>query len=268
MRIKLTLVPKTQQCSIPINYQYPLAAAIYKILSAASPEYADFLHQKGYLSADGKPMKLFTFSWLFMPGARRQDDVLRANNYPACVLHISSPLIEDFIQHFVVGLFENQELVIGNQHTVGRFQIQAVESLPAPEFKPTTRFKCLSPFVVSTMKEHHGKLTPHYIRPDDADLSAAIRLNLIHKYETCYHQPPANSVLDFALDADYVRRKGGPEKVTKLIALKEHQPDETTRIRAINAPFTLTGSTELMQVAWEAGLGTHCSQGFGCVEVV
>jgi CRISPR-associated endoribonuclease Cas6 len=268
MRIKLTLVPKEKQCCIPINYQYPLSAAIYQILSTASPEYADFLHEKGYLSADGKPLKLFTFSYLFIPGVKRDEDLLVAYNYPVCTLHISSPLIEDFIQHFVVGLFGNQELVIGNQHTVGRFHIQQVESLPVPEFTTETRFKCLSPFVVSTMKEHAGKLMPHYIRPDDPALGAAIRLNLIKKYETIYHQPPDNQELTFSLDQDYVRRKGGPEKITKLITLKEHLEAEATRIRAIYAPFTLAGSTELMQVAWEAGLGTHCSQGFGCVEVV
>jgi CRISPR-associated endoribonuclease Cas6 len=118
------------------------------------------------------------------------------------------------------------------------------------------------------MKEHAGKLMPHYIRPDDPALGAAIRLNLIKKYETIYHQPPDNQELTFSLDQDYVRRKGGPEKITKLITLKEHLEAEATRIRAIYAPFTLAGSTELMQVAWEAGLGTHCSQGFGCVEVV
>jgi CRISPR-associated endoribonuclease Cas6 len=268
MRINLTLIPKEKRCYIPINYQYPLSAAIYKILSAASPEFANFLHAKGYLSADGKPMKLFTFSYLDIPDYRLQENLLILNNYPTCQLKISSPMIEDFIQHLVIGLFTHQELAIGNQYTVGRFHIQQVESLPTPEFKSTTRFKSLSPFVVSTMKEYNGKLTPHYFRPADPGLNEAIRLNLIKKYETIYHQPPENQELNFILDQDYVRRKGGPDKITKLITLKEHSEKEATRVRAINAPFTLSGSTELMQVAWEAGLGTHCSQGFGCVEVL
>ncbi len=64
MRIKLTLGPVEKKCIIPINYQYPLSAAIYKILASGSLDYAEWLHQKGYLSPGGKPMKLFVFSKL------------------------------------------------------------------------------------------------------------------------------------------------------------------------------------------------------------
>lgn len=66
MRIKLSLRSINGYCSIPINYQYPLSAAIYKILSHGSDEYADWLHDRGYLTADGKPMKLFNFSKFFI----------------------------------------------------------------------------------------------------------------------------------------------------------------------------------------------------------
>ena len=38
MRIKLVLRPRLQSATIPINYQYPLSAAIYKILQQASPD--------------------------------------------------------------------------------------------------------------------------------------------------------------------------------------------------------------------------------------
>ncbi|MFQ6116059.1 MAG: CRISPR-associated endoribonuclease Cas6, partial [bacterium] len=64
MRIKLSLRPKGKTTQIPINYQYPLSAAIYKILQQASPAYAEFLHDKGYPAPSGRLMKLFTFSRL------------------------------------------------------------------------------------------------------------------------------------------------------------------------------------------------------------
>ena len=268
MRIKLTLVPKDKRCLVPLNYQYPLSASIYKILSLSSPEYAGFLHEKGYLSKDNRPLKLFTFSFLYIPGVKHYKGMLAAYNYPKCILHISSPLIEDFIQNFVIGLFENQEIQIGNKYTVGRFLISKVDALPFPEFSNTTKFKCLSPFVVSKMKVHNDKLQPHYMRPDESELSEAVRQNLIRKYETVYKNSPKNTDLSFSLDKNYIDKRGGFEKITKLITLKEHYEGEATRIKAINCPFTLSGSTELIQVAWEAGLGSHCSQGFGCVDVV
>lgn len=66
MRIRLTLRPIEPKCRIPINYQYPMSAAIYRFLSRGSKEYADWLHSKGYIDTDGKPHKLFVFSKLFI----------------------------------------------------------------------------------------------------------------------------------------------------------------------------------------------------------
>lgn len=266
MRLKLTLVPKHRGCKIPINYQYPLSAAIYRILSSASPEYAEFLHWKGYLTEQGKPQKLFTFSYL--SGMKFRNGVLNALPHQECTLFVSSPMIEDFIQNLVIGLFENQEIAIGNHLVTGRFQVAQVESEVTPNFLPETQFKCLSPFVVSTMKERDGRLQPHYLRPDDSELSEAVRQNLVRKFETVYQTPPTDTNLSLHFDETYVKKRGGYHKITKLITLKEHHETETTHIKGIFAPFILTGSTELMLVAWEAGLGSRCSQGFGCVGVL
>lgn len=45
----------TEDCLLPINYQYPLSAAIYSVLKSADADYAAFLHNSGY----GKGFKLF-----------------------------------------------------------------------------------------------------------------------------------------------------------------------------------------------------------------
>ena len=266
MRIKLTLQPQEKSCTIPINYQYPLSAAIYKILYSASSEYANFLHEKGYISEKGKPLKLFTFSYLFIPKVSFKNNMLLMYGAPPCTLFVSSPLIEDFIQNFVVGLFTNQEIVIGNKQTVGRFIIKQVESITTPEFSESENFKCLSPFVLSTMKIKKNKLMPHYYRPDDPELEDAIRQNLIQKYQTVFKKPPENENLKFKLDKNFVVRKGGFGKISKLITIKESNENEQTKIKAIFSPFNLSGSTELMKIAWEAGVGNYCSQGFGMVE--
>ncbi len=268
MRIKLTLIPTQKKCAIPINYQYPLSAAIYKILYSASSEYATFLHDKGYISEKGKPLKLFTFSYLSIPNVFFKNDMLFAYGAPPCTLFVSSPLIEDFIQNFVVGLFTNQEIAIGNKQTVGRFMITQVESIATPKFSDIENFKCLSPFVLSTMKMKNDKLMPHYYRPDDPGLGEAIRQNLIQKYQTIYKKLPENQSLNFQLDKNYIERKGGFDKISKLITIKENNEEQKTKIKAIFAPFNLSGSSELMQIAWDAGIGNYCSQGFGMIENV
>ena len=63
MRLKITLLSQQHQ-TIPFNYNYHLAAGVYKILAKASQYYSDFLHDRGYLGPDGKLRKLFTLSGL------------------------------------------------------------------------------------------------------------------------------------------------------------------------------------------------------------
>lgn len=268
MRIKLTLIPKEKKCAIPINYQYPLSAAIYKILYSASSEYAKFLHEKGYISEKGKPLKLFTFSYLSIPSVSFKNNMLVTYGAPPCTLFVSSPLLEDFIQNFVIGLFQNQEVAIGNQYAVGRFIVQQVESIMPPNFSKKEFFKCLSPFVLSTMKERNGKIMPYYYRASDPELGEAIRRNLIQKYKTIYQKVPEDESLHFELDKKYIDRKGGFDKITKLITIKENSETEATKIKSILAPFSFCGSPELMKVAWEAGMGNHCSQGFGMIDLI
>ena len=49
MRFKLTLLAKQNSNTIiPINYQYPTSAAIYKIIKKADAEFSSFLHDEGY----------------------------------------------------------------------------------------------------------------------------------------------------------------------------------------------------------------------------
>jgi len=92
-----------------------------------------------------------------------------------------------------------------------------------------------------------------------------VRKNLLAKYEIIFGRLPEDDRLEFVIDADYLARRGGPEKVSKLITIKEGTAEET-RIKAFECPFTLTGNPELMGVAWECGVGDHNSMGCGMVE--
>ncbi len=270
MRIKLTLRPQEKRATIPINYQYPLSAAIYKILSGGSAEYADWLHEHGYLSQDGKPRKLFVFSKILIPGKNRKtnENKLSIFNFSRCTLFISSPMLEDFIRHFVIGLFQSQKIEIKSRSLGARFMIESVETEIKPDFETTQKCKCLSPIVVSGKHFYDGRDQEYFLRPGDAELSQAIRKNLINKYQLIHQKPPTNDSLEFSLDPDYVKRRGGTDKLSKLITIKEHQGDEATQIKAFESLFFLSGSPELMQTAWECGIGQRNSLGFGMIDVI
>ncbi len=268
MRIRLALEPMDRQCIIPINYQYPLSAAIYRILNQASPEYAAFLHQRGYVSATGKPLKLFTFSRLWCPGIRQVATTLHINHRQPCFLQVSSPMLEDFVQHFVIGLFQQQQLDIAGSQVVGKFLITQVETLAPPSFESEMKFRCLSPMVVSLMHEHRGARKTHFLRPGDDQLGAAIANNLRQKYETVHRRPAEQLGITFEPDWEYVaRREQQGKRVTKKITIKEGA-EEATDVISFEVPFVLQGDVELMEMAYECGIGEKNSMGFGMIEVV
>ncbi len=265
MRIKLLLRVEGRFTRIPINYQYPLSAAIYNILAASSSDYSDFLHNRGYLGADGKLRKLFTFSRLnIRPRAGLESGNLVLQRRHTIELVVASPMLKDFIQHFVVGLFQNQRFEIANMKTRGMLHVESVEACAEPEFTPEMKFKALSPIVLTAAVEMGGELKKHYYRPHEPGLSKAVRQSLIRKYETTTGHPPADTSLKFEVDKDYVARRGGPEKVMTLVRLKEGRPDQTN-VKGFLAPFIMSGSTELIKTAWEAGVGDKCTMGFGCI---
>ncbi len=257
MRIKLSLRPFDQHSSIPINYQYPLSAAIYKILQKASPEYAAFLHDKGYSAVSGRLMKLFTFSKLWIPGGHRKGAML-VGRTGTWSLQVGSPMLEEFVQHFVLGLFETTEMTIASQGVRATFRVEQVETLPTPEFHEKMRFKCMSPITASTKQERDGRPQTYYYRPDDPELSDALRNNVLEKYKIIHGSLPENSAFLFRIEAT-------DKPKSKLIAIKEGTREET-KVSCFETYFTLEGSPELMQTAWECGLGERGSQGFGMIK--
>jgi CRISPR-associated endoribonuclease Cas6 len=69
---------------------------------------------------------------------------------------------------------------------------------------------------------------------------------------------PADDRLTLTFNTDYLAKHKG----TKLVTYKEIQ------IVGAFAPFTLTGTTELVRVGYECGLGEKNAAGFGMIEVV
>lgn len=250
MRIKI-LADVGKSLTLPINYNHQLAGVIYRFLAQSNPEYASFLHNKGYLAAQ-KRFKLFTFSQL-MAGHRRITGINIHFSSPL-IWYISSP-IERFLTHFADTLLSESRLSIG-QH---QLPIRDVSVPQTPHFQPEMSFRCLSPIVMSTVRERYGKQTMHYCLPNDSEFSELIRHNLIRKYEAIHGYAPHDDALIFAFDDAYIRRRQG--RVTRLVDYKG------IKIRGVLCPFHVSGSTALIQTGYECGFGDKNSAGFGMVEM-
>lgn len=250
MRLKIHL-DNPRETMIPLNYQHFLTAAVYSLLEMSDADYAHFLHDQGYASEEGqKRFKMFVFSWLH--GRRRVCGDSLAFAPGALTWQIASP-VADFLTHGATGLLSLGKLRVGSTS----FAITEVETLPPPVFGNATRFTCLSPIVAALPLPDGGT---RYLRPSDGPaFSDAIRANLLRKHQTLHGRPPIDGRFALTFDPAYLARTNGG---TKLITY------QGIHIVGAFAPFTVSGSAELMRVGYETGLGEKNAAGFGMVEAI
>lgn len=253
MRVKLTLAALKRATLLPLNYQYAVASLIYATLGHASTEFAARLHDAGF-QADGRKFKLFTFSRLNTNRARITGDQLLLED-PVISLQISSP-VGDFIEHLVGGLFQTEAFAIAGAH----FKLEEAESLPAPAFTNRMRFRALSPVTETTGDSQQQQQHPRFLSTED-DWSEIIRRNLLRKYQALHGDAPSDERLRWTWDQAYLdeaARRG--RRASALIDIRG------IKIRGWLAPFTIEGSTELIELGYEAGYGSRNSMGFGMAE--
>ena len=250
MRIKM-LTDVGNRLTLPINYNHLLTGVIYRFLAKSDPEYASFLHNEGY-GAEPRRFKLFTFSQLM--AERRRINGTQIHFDSTLTWFVSSP-VEDFLSHFANTLLSEGKLTLDGHP----LPIKDVAIPRAPHFQSETRFRCLSPVVMSTVRERDGKRSMHYCLPDDPAISDLIRQNLIRKHEVIHGHPPHDKTLTLQFDENYIARRQG--RVTRLIDFKG------IKIKGIMCPFRVSGSRELIQIGYECGFGDKNSAGFGMVEV-
>ncbi len=264
LRIQL-LLRNIRSSLLTANYYYPLSAALYKLLRFGSPEFSSFLHDIGY-KLNGKSYKLFTFALRFEKFKMQGDKINLLS--PIAQLFISSPLIDEFIQNFVIGTFESQKIEIANSNLKTVFEITQVGSLPEIEYKDEMHFKLLSPLILSTKREHNGKLTPYYFRYNDDinELNRIFNGNLKNKYELISTRGSDDKEVSFEWDNIYIKHlEAKGKRLTKKQTIKEGTPEETEVIGNL-IPFTVKGNSDLIRVGYECGFGSMNSLGFGMAD--
>lgn len=251
-RIKL-LVSNLYGKEIPINYQYELSAAIYRILSKADQAYAAWLHDNGFM-VDGKRFKLFTFSRLIVPkyGIDRERQRMIINS-DTVEWHISF-LPEKSTLQFIQGVFCDQSFQIADRISGATFAIREVQVMPPLVYVPVMEFQTLSPVCVSHRNEY-GKTD--YLSPDAPNYAEGLLTGLLARYKALYgHDYNGDASIDFQLI--------GKTKPV-LVKIKAGTPAQTF-VKGYQYRFRLALSEKLMRIAYEGGLGEKCSLGFGMIK--
>nr|WP_041446446.1 CRISPR-associated endoribonuclease Cas6 [Pseudothermotoga thermarum] len=246
MRLKISF--SAYPCSIPLNYNYHLAAFIYKRLKIADEALASILHESGYGG-----FKLFTFSQLFLTMYTVNKDVLILKEGCKGTWFVSS-INDDFLKAFMSSLLQKPYLEICGEN----FEIVEIEVPTNIEFSSRMKFKMLSPMVLSIPVEFKGKLSHKYLVPSDPEYQNAFERNLKKKFMAIYGKESTGSVKIYP-DWEYISSRS---KITKLIQIKD------TFIKACLFPFEVEGDVELIKIGYEAGFGEKNAMGFGMVECV
>lgn len=257
MRFLLKLQSKDGD-KLPINYQYPLSAAIYRILAKGDDEYAHFLHETGY----GKGYKFFTFSDLSLQYRRVDDRLILTHPVVSVIACFHLP---EASQTFVQGLFRSEEIVIADKKSRAVFIVQSVQALenPLKEFPENQIVRIVvSPVsaIVAGNKNEEGNYK--FYAPDHPDFVESLLYNWRNKIAACWGEQVAFE----ALLAMEVELYGNPFR-SRLVTIKDNSPSERTQIRGfLNFKLRLTAERRFIDLVMNAGLGLYSAQGMGCLE--
>jgi CRISPR-associated endoribonuclease Cas6 len=245
---------------LPLNYQYPLSAWIYKVLDSADKDFAKILHDTGYKLKNGKTFKLFTFSRLNFPKGtykhKKNSDRLEIKSRE-CQLTVAFQLPEQF-ENFLKGIFSNQTAYIGDKKSGIQMRVVSVEPI-IQDIPPDNkiRLKTITP-VVMGIKEPDKKYE-QYISPLQEEYKTLFLNNLIEKYYATGKDTYSINDIDMGIIKLYTK--------TSLQTIKDGTPEET-KVKGYYYEFELKAPKEIIEVGLNAGFGSMNSLGFGYCEMM
>lgn len=265
VRLKLTLLSSNRETVVPYNYQYALAAVIFKKIADADQAYADFLHQKGYGQNDySRHFKFFTFSNLQGKFVNSKNALKLQGNQSEFVLACHMP---DFAESLIKGVFADQRISIGDRSAQADFTVSQIEVLPAVFSKEdeqtvhTVTLKLISPMVVGRKNDRGND---DYLSPEDEDFISLLKQNLAEKLAVAFDPEIASQE---TIHKPFTLKACRLEKLKSRLTTIKAGKDAETKVRGfLGFELEMEASGKVINMALDAGLGGMNAMGFGCVE--
>ncbi|KXG75852.1 hypothetical protein AN618_17620 [Fervidicola ferrireducens] len=210
------------------------------------------MHNQGF-KLGSRSFKLFTFSRLMGRFKILQDNKIKI--YPPFELIVSSP-VDRFIKDFASSLLKNNNFNLAGQN-VEINRISVLSELDREKCKEGLFIKMLLPVVVyKTYFDNRNDRKTYYFNPEEEEFAALIKENLLKK---------ARLLNMDNVDSSYFKIEPAFElnqKYCKIVKYKD------TVIKGWMGIYRLFADFPLLKVAYDTGLGSKNSQGFGCFEVI
>ncbi len=244
---------------IPINYQYPLSAALYRIMAKGDASYAAFLHETGY----GKGFKLFSFSQINSSFRLQKDRMQLLNSQMDFTVSFHLP---QAMENFIKGLFQSECIEIADKESKASFNILSVETLPNPLqlHQPTEMMQTMmQPLSAVVAGLHNPKGNYDFISPDDPGFADSLIFNWRSKIAGCHDEQIAATAL---LMLEIIPQKQ-PFK-SRLITIKAGTPAQTKIRGWTNLAIKATAEKRWLELLLNAGIGLYNAMGCGCVQIL
>jgi len=243
MRLTLNFFSE-KNLKLPISHNEIIQGFIYRHLNKTL---SNFLHNHGF-TFEKRRFKLFTFSRL-IGKIRIKEDTFEIT--PPFKLVVSSPH-EEILRSLAENLVKPSETKIGH-NTV---YIESINVHFIPQISEEAKIKMLSPVTIySTLKKADGGKKTYYYNPSEKEFSQLIKENILKKYSAIYKKKPDSE--DFIIKPVRVSKKD--EKIVRY---------KNFIIKGWMGIYSIKGNPELIKLAYDAGIGSKNSQGFGCFEIV
>lgn len=224
---------------IPVNYNYYVQSAIFKILADENSDYAEYLHN----IADGSKTryKFFTFGSLIGKSHFYNKTLYYEGGIKLEIRSVSN----EFLQVLANSILNGNKLCIG-KHCLSIKDVD-IRGYTVPD--TLLKIRTLTPIVAKKQTEDNHT---EYYSPQDVRFIKRIRETFENKYNVFVGQVQHSSI-------DILPLNVGKKVVTKY---------KDTWITAYHGTFEICGSTECLQFLYDVGLGVKTSQGFGMFEVI
>ncbi len=256
MRLKITLevLPLVSGNILPISYQFELAAAFHRLISANKAAYEKWLSDNGLKPIDNIRQKVYSLSNLYVPKVFVETDRLYIN-VPRIQFWVSF-MPEVGTRSFLMEQLMQKQFSIGDSKSTVAFKITAVEDISPVEFSDVMEYQSISPIVVKALRPNN---TLDYLSPDNQYFSQFMIEELIERWENYFkYKYDGDRAFRFTL-LSAPRRKA----VTIFAETARRQ-----KVVGYMIKFKLEMSPVLQEFAYICGLGDDIGYGFGYIELL
>ncbi len=231
---------------LPVQYNHILQGFMYKNLG--NKDYSQLLYNNDN-PEEKKRFKLFTFSRL-LGKFQFNKETGRIAFYPPFEIVVSSP-VDSFISDLAETLIQSELNFLGQNEV----EVKGIHIHKEIEFGKKVQIKMISPVVACTVGQRDDKKFTHYYSPWHPQFTDLVKNNLVLKYQMLHGKLPSTD------DFQVIPNGSQEKKFEKILNYKG------TVIKGYAGIYWLKGCPELIKTAYDTGLGSRNSQGFGCWEV-